>query len=90
MLGSARGYPRYSGRVSLTAVLTTLAATTALNATYDPPFILFPSGVPHDVIEYRIPILVALGDGRALLAFAVRLPGPRTFPSHSFLSHLQN
>eukprot|EP01044_Picomonas_judraskeda_P027582 COSAG03_NODE_8820_length_768_cov_1.840060_1_plen_82_part_01 len=70
MLGS-RGL---SGRMSLPAVLSALAAAAATNTTTSPPFPVFSSGHPPSVIEYRIPILVSLGDGQTLLAFAVRGP----------------
>ena len=71
MLGS-RGL---SGRMSLPAVLSALAAAAATNTTTtSTPFPVFSSGHPPSVIEYRIPILVSLGDGQTMLAFAVRGP----------------
>ena len=71
MLGS-RGL---SGRMSLPAVLSALAAAAATNTTTtSTPFPVFSSGHPPSVIEYRIPILVSLGEGQTLLAFVVRGP----------------
>jgi hypothetical protein len=81
MLGSRA----YSGRFSLSrVVLPFVLAAAACTAASEEPFRIFSPGV-HGAVEYRIPILVALEQGRVLLAFAeARLPCTSTCGGKKF------